>query len=277
MNKKVLTILIVGSGIWGQKYISTLKSDSEFGIFNVMVANRYNWRNLIDQFPDYVIIATPPNSHIEIASYSLSKNIPTLIEKPLALSLSEINILSKFDPKLILVNHIHLFSQPYQRIKELIKGQKINKIISNGFNKGPFRDYSGLWDYAPHDISMILDLANKMPESVQTVENKMESGSLFTIRMNFKNFFSYSIVGNGGEIKVRNLTVKYHNGNILDKNVTTLNDIPPLNLVLDAFLSGKMDISGFEFSKKVMVILDACQKSVGLNNKHNDNATIYLK
>lgn len=262
------TILLIGSGTWGSNYVNTF--NNYFSNYSLIIANRHNWRKLIDQLPDKIIVATPPDSHIEIASYALERNIPTMIEKPLALSLSEIEILSKFDPKLILVNHIHLFSQSYQRVKALIQKQNIKNIISNGFNKGPYKNYSSLLDYAPHDISMILDLANEMPKSVITVENKMESGSLFTIEMNFNNFSSYSIVGNGGEIKIRDLMVNYNNITISDKSVTKPDDTPPLNLVLEAFLSGKTDISGFEFSKKVMIVLDACQKSI------DNNTTIFI-
>lgn len=262
-----INILLTGVGKWGQNYIKTL---ANFPNVNLKLANRSNWKQLINDRPDKIIVATPPDSHIEIASYALERNIPTMIEKPLALSLSEIDILSKFDPKLILVNHIHLFSQSYQRVKALVQEQKIKSIISNGYNKGPFRNYSGLWDYGPHDVSMILDLANELPKSVIAVENKMESGSLFVIKMNFGNFSSFSIVGNGGEFSMRNLIVNFNDVSISDKDVKKSCDEQPLELALKAFLAGKYNINGLEFSKKVMMVLDACQKSVDENN----NATI---
>ena len=100
-------VLVGGNGKWGQNYISTLKY---FQDINLQVATRENWKQLIDKNPDGVIVATPPDSHIEIASYSLSKNIATMIEKPLALSLQEAETLKQFTAP-ILVNHIQLFTK----------------------------------------------------------------------------------------------------------------------------------------------------------------------
>src|SRR5208283_3041583 len=98
-------LLLVGSGVWGQKYISTL---SNFSAVSLEAASRDNWKELIDKKPDGVIVCTPPQSHVEIASYALSQNIPTMIEKPLALSLSEAKLLRQFSAP-ILVNYVHLF------------------------------------------------------------------------------------------------------------------------------------------------------------------------
>ena len=47
---------------------------------------------------------------------------------------------------------------------------KVNFIHSEGMNNGPFReDVSALWDYAPHDISMILTLIGAKPDYVDAV------------------------------------------------------------------------------------------------------------
>src|ERR1035437_729108 len=106
--KRSMNIVMVGNGQWAQRYISTL---SRFPNVNLQIANRDNWKSLIlKTLPEGVIVCTPPQSHIEIATYSLKLGIPTMIEKPLSLSLSEANALKQFCSP-ILVNHIHLFSQ----------------------------------------------------------------------------------------------------------------------------------------------------------------------
>ena len=113
--QKSLNLLLVGAGKWGMNYVSTLNS---FPNIDLKIATRYNWKRLIDEHPDGVFICTHPSSHIEIANYALSRNIPTMIEKPLALSLNEANSLKGFSAP-ILVNNIHLFSETFRQTLQL--------------------------------------------------------------------------------------------------------------------------------------------------------------
>lgn len=67
-----------------------------------------------------------------------------------------------------LVNHLHLFSPAYLRLRELFHAARPPKcrIFSRGGNVGPRRDFSALWDYAPHDLSMIMGLGLGNPTFV---------------------------------------------------------------------------------------------------------------
>ena len=231
-------ILLIGRGHWGKNYISTLTN--YFPDISLKVANRESWKSLIDEKPDGVIIATPPQSHIEIASYALEKNIAVMIEKPLALSLSEAEKLKQYTAP-ILVNHIYLFSNQYQELKNIIKDRKITKIVSLGFNKGPIRDYSSLLDYGCHDIAMILDLVEECPEKVDITETKTQSGSLFKINMKFKTLDSESLVGNGGEKRVRKLKVEFDGLKLVYDDKPTDDYNSPLINALKVFIG---DIDG---------------------------------
>src|SRR5580658_1853229 len=92
--KRYTCVLCGGTGKWGQNYIKTLSS---FENVKLIIANRNNWKILIDDnIPDFVIISTPPQSHIEIAIYALEQNIPVIIEKPLSLSYSVALSLKEF-------------------------------------------------------------------------------------------------------------------------------------------------------------------------------------
>jgi predicted dehydrogenase len=252
-------LLIIGAGIWGQKYIETITS--KFSQVALNVANRENWKQLIDARPDGVIIATPPQSHIEIATHALSQDIPTIIEKPLSLSLDEARSLEKFTAP-ILVNHIHLFSDSYQKIKSMTSGQ-IKNITTLGYNDGPVRNYSGLWDYAPHDLSMILDLAGCMPNKTNIKKIQISSEkSLFNIIMNFDNFDTCSTVGNGGNQKRRYFCVSFNGLNISwEDSDRPPNHTPPLENMLKVFLNaidGKKDSRlGLDLSFKILEILAA--------------------
>ena len=43
----------------------------------------------------------------------------------------------------------------------------MHTMVGFGYNQGPYRDdYSAMWDWAPHDLSMMLDLLGTLPERV---------------------------------------------------------------------------------------------------------------
>lgn len=239
-----MELVLIGSGTWGKNYISTINN---FPNVSLIVANKNNWKSLLDQKPNGVIIATPPNVHFPILSHALSLNIPTMIEKPLMFSNDQFSQLSKSSTP-ILVNYLHLFSPYYQKIKDNIKQIKI--IVSNGYNDGPIREYcNGLWDYGVHDLAMILDLAQEFPKNIEIKEiNKNNEKSLYEVNLEFKRFNSKSQVGNGGERAVRNLVIETEQeGTLIYDDVWERNQInysPPLTEVLRVFLNaieGKKD------------------------------------
>jgi len=255
----MIQLLLIGNGKFGKNYVSTL---SNFSNVSLTIANRQNWQSLIDKKPDGVMICTPPQSHIEIAEYSLNQNIPTMIEKPLSLSYQEAIKLQQYKAP-ILVNHIYLFSQAYQQLKKIIDPYKIDKITSLGFNKGPIRDYSSLWDYGCHDLSMILDLAQDFPNNINCQEAKTQFGSLFKIKLDFQSFIAESLVGNGASKKNRKLKVecdgiKY----VYDDLYRPNNHILPLENALITFINaikGKDDDRlGLYLSLQVIKVLEQC-------------------
>lgn len=256
-----MKLLLVGNGKWAQNYVSTLAS---FTNVELKIANRDNWKSLIDEKPNGVMICTPPSSHIEIAERALRQNIPTMIEKPLALSHQEVERLQQFTTP-ILVNHIHLFSDAYQRLKSMIDPGSIASIVSLGFNKGPTREYSSLWDYGCHDLAMILDLSQKYPQTIAATEVKTKHGSLFNIKMKFDQFETESLVGNGGEKPVRKLKVASGGLKIVYDDVLHWGP-PPLTNALKVFMSaigGSSDPRlGVDLSIQIVKILEECQKQL---------------
>lgn len=256
-----MKILLIGNGKWGKNYINNFNHSN----VQLDVSINRNWKEEInDKSYQGVIIATPPSSHIEIAEFCLQRNLPILIEKPIALSKIEILKLSQYQSP-ILVNYIHLFSTSYQKLKKSIDASKIDKIFSLGYNNGPKRDYSSLWDYGCHDISMILDLAQEFPYKVYAEPIKTETGVLYNIKLYFNRFETESLVGNGGKHPIRKLKIhsdglKY----IYDDKMRPHYHEPSLYNAIQIFLGaidGKEDFRlGLDLSLKITEILEICQK-----------------
>ena len=251
----MVKLLLIGNGTWGQKYISTLSSNQEV---ELTIGNRDNWKKSINQKPDGVIVCTPPQSHVELASYALRRQIPVMIEKPLSLSLAEAESLNQYSSN-ILVNHIHLFSSQYQDIKKQLKSQKIINIQSIGLSNSPQRDYSELWDYGPHDISLILDFTQQYPISIKCKE---VSPRCFSIVLEFDHFKTISIVGHTIGDRKRFFSAETEN-EIFEYDGLKPTESPPLTNALEVFIKsikGYPDYRlGLDLSLQVMRVLEDCQ------------------
>jgi UDP-N-acetylglucosamine 3-dehydrogenase len=117
------------------------------------------------------------------------------IEKPLTTSVADAKQLllaSKKYKSPVFVGHIHLYNPAYQAAKKLLqKAGKLRMIVGEGASNGPFReDYSAMWDWAPHDLSMMLDIVREKPTSVQAwgdavVRPKTRLHDFAIMRLNF--------------------------------------------------------------------------------------------
>jgi predicted dehydrogenase len=257
-GKRMKNVVIVGGqGKWGQNYVKTL---ADFPDVSLKVATRDNWKRLIDGESDAVIVSTPPSSHVEIASYALSKGIPTMIEKPLALSLQEAQQLKQFDVP-ILVNHINLFSEAYESLRNYVKKDNITSITTYGLGNGPVRNYSALWDYAPHCFSMILDIVGMMPDEIlATCRNDFN----YDIDMKFAAFKTHSLVSNAFSCKKRGFWVNLDGISVgFSDNQRSETHEPPLKRALNVFLNHPEDRRfGLDLSLKVVKLLECCEKSL---------------
>ena len=88
------------------------------------------------------------------------------MEKPLSLdviSAEEISALAEDNDVLVMVNHIFLYHPGFIKLQEkIIVDSPIKSIQSVSGNIGPFRDeWSPLWDWGPHDLSMCLSLVKE--------------------------------------------------------------------------------------------------------------------
>ncbi len=120
-----------------------------------------------------VIVATPAETHYDIAKKLLLSGKNVLVEKPITLELSEAReLVALADEKnlKLMVGHVLLYHPAVLKLKELLLAGKIGKlqyIYSNRLNFGTVRTEENiLWSFAPHDISIIQFLTGSKPEYV---------------------------------------------------------------------------------------------------------------
>jgi UDP-2-acetamido-3-amino-2,3-dideoxy-glucuronate N-acetyltransferase len=134
--------------------------------------------NSVEEALDYgfdgFIISTPPSTHYQIGKRILESGFPVLIEKPMTLDILDSEDLIKIaqDKRLcLMVGHVLLFHPAVQKIKVMIKEDKIGKlqyIYSNRLNLGQVRtEESVFWSLAPHDIAIFQYLTRSYPKTVK--------------------------------------------------------------------------------------------------------------
>ena len=233
----MLTFGLIGYGKWGKNYFKILNEFSNKKIINFLYLARIklnkkskrisssqikliNTENLFKKKIKGLIISSPPQTHFEFSKKAISNKIPTLIEKPLTLDFESTLTIKKLLYKkeiLFLVNHQYLMSPYYKELKKIIYNKKISKIYSEGHGLGPKRNYSVLWDWAPHDLSMIFDLlgTKKRVNILNVKKNTTVKGfERWKIEMNIDNIFIAISIGNNYKRKTRIFKVFEKNGNI---------------------------------------------------------------
>lgn len=140
-----------------------------------------DWREMVDKV-DAFVVSTPPSSHAQICAHLLELGRPVMVEKPFTLSVSEALTLQRIasaSKAILLVNNVHLFAPAYERLREIVLEAKPShsRVYGRGGGAGPHRaDYSALWDYGPHDVSMCLGLGLGHPTAVRCVRMPDEFG-----------------------------------------------------------------------------------------------------
>jgi predicted dehydrogenase len=113
--------------------------------------------------PDYVVVALPTKFHSEAATFLASRRIPTLIEKPVALSQIEAdNIALAFSETetICAVGHVERFNPSLSALRQKTAEGVIGKPLQISTRRvGPFpsrvNDVGVILDLASHDVDLV--------------------------------------------------------------------------------------------------------------------------
>jgi predicted dehydrogenase len=122
---------------------------------------------------DAVIIATPPQTHCDVALKCLRAGKHVLLEKPIAKSMSEALLVveeARRSNLILMPGHTFEFNPAVHELKRrIVEGElgRIHYIHSSRLNLGLYRpDVNVVWDLAPHDISIMNYLLDSVPNTV---------------------------------------------------------------------------------------------------------------
>jgi predicted dehydrogenase len=127
-----------------------------------------------DDAIDAVVIATPAGTHAALAALALESGKHVLVEKPMARTVAEAEQLLRIasDRSLVLMpGHVFLYNAAVTKVHEYITSGQLGDVLyiySQRLNLGQVRgDVNALWNFAPHDISIMGHWLGALPERVQ--------------------------------------------------------------------------------------------------------------
>jgi len=179
---------IVGCGYWGSKHARVLSATAGVSEIALIECDQALCRRLQRVFPaarsfrslqaalphvDALVIATPPQTHAELALAAVREGKHVLVEKPLATSLMDAELLveaARAANSITMVGHTFQFSPAVRELRRrLVSGElgQIYYIHSARLNLGLYRpDVNVMWDLAPHDVSILNYLLGSQPSAV---------------------------------------------------------------------------------------------------------------
>jgi len=178
---------------------------------------------------DAAIVATHPVSHRDIAIACILAGVPTMLEKPVALSLEDseaVLLASETSGVPLLVDTVHLFSQAFETLRDMTAAWSSVEIVSEGGAPGPVRDYSALLDWGPHDVSMALSvLRSSSSSSVRRVFSS--AGELYEVCLESLRGRAVLRFGTGFTSKRRRFEVR------CGGRIAVYDDLAPQKLTVD--------------------------------------------
>jgi len=152
---------------------------------------------LEDSNVDGVVIATPAETHFELASRALETGKDVFVEKPLALNAAEgqrLCQLAREQDRILMVGHLLEYHPAVEHLKGMTeKGEfgKLRYIYSHRLNFGKIRtEENALWSFAPHDVAVILRLTGEMPQEVHCTGGNYLTPGLADVTMSVLKFES---------------------------------------------------------------------------------------
>jgi predicted dehydrogenase len=122
-----------------------------------------------------VALATPAETHSDLAIQAMQAGKDVFVEKPMALTLEDAEKMKKVAHEtgcILMVGHLLEYHPAVLKLREMIaSGElgKINYVYSNRLNFGKVRtEENALWSFAPHDVAVILRLMGQAPVEVSS-------------------------------------------------------------------------------------------------------------
>jgi predicted dehydrogenase len=180
----------IGLGYWGPNLLRNLLNVAEAEVVAVAdldsrrlaevalngraISTTTDYQQLLERHDiDAVVIAAPAALHARMAHEALDAGKHVFVEKPLAMNVAEATglvELAERHARVLMVGHTFLYNAAVRRLKQYVADGEIGEVLylyAQRLNLGRVRhDVNALWNFAPHDVSILLYLLGQSPIEV---------------------------------------------------------------------------------------------------------------
>jgi len=205
-------VALVGYGYWGANLARNISAARSLRLVGVVETDEAQRRAAAEAFPaiatwsglsgaldeaevEAVVVAAPAAFHAELARQGLDAGRHVMVEKPLAMTTTDAReLVTHADDagRILMVGHTFLYSPPVERLRQAIADGELGRVqylYSQRLSLGRIRrDCNALWNFAPHDISIMLHLLGERPASVSATSLTMigpEMADVFFAHLQF--------------------------------------------------------------------------------------------
>ena len=186
----MIRIGVIGYGYWGPNLVRNFTACGDTAVAAVCDASSARLEKVQALYPglrtttssaeliadpdvDAVAIATPVDTHYELALAALQAGKHVLVEKPICSSSDQAaRLIDEADKRglVLMVDHTFVYTGAVRKMRELIDGPSFGRVRyydSTRVNLGLFqRDVNVLWDLAVHDLSIMSYIIGDKPVAV---------------------------------------------------------------------------------------------------------------
>ncbi|NHZ70227.1 MAG: Gfo/Idh/MocA family oxidoreductase [Proteobacteria bacterium] len=222
-SNRDMTVGVAGFGYWGPNHVRNMVGLEGIGVAMKTVADPDPVRRMraATMFPsvgtvesvnamieddeiDAIVISTPVHTHYELVKDALLAGKHVLVEKPMTTSVDkarELTALAEERGLTLMVGHTFEYTPSVGYIHDFIEQGGLGDVLnirSQRVNLGQHRsNVNVMWDLAPHDISIILYLLNRMPTHATALGRAHINGyvdDIVSLNLEFEDNFMANIV-----------------------------------------------------------------------------------
>lgn len=172
-------VIVVGAGNWGKNLIHNFYNLGALaGVAEMnpdlrqQVESKYpqvktytDFASVLESDVSAVVLATPAPTHYQLAMTALTAGKDVFVEKPMTLRTQEAKALAEYadqQGRILMVGHLLLYQPAITWMRDYLAQEKCGKVLHVATQRAKLgkvrREENVWWSFAPHDVSVVLDL-----------------------------------------------------------------------------------------------------------------------
>lgn len=184
------SVAVIGAGNWGKNLVRCF---ADLGVLSAIaepnqtireqMAEQYSHipifeshQSVLESDIPAVVIATPAETHRNIAMAAIEAGKDVFVEKPMTLSTKEaqeLHLAAVNNQRVLMVGHLLLYQPAIHFIRSYLQQGKLGQIYSlhqSRLKLGRVRSHENvLWSFGVHDVALLLHLVKDIPDKVSVV------------------------------------------------------------------------------------------------------------